>query len=275
MEFIRITTQLPPKLHRDYLDINDLATNNILELTLCQADIFLKPNEYLPVIPVCRQMTKSATMQRCHRLSRYTGLVLVSSLVVGCAGGLGNDASVTTLSSEPSLAACSLRGTGYAMTVTTPAHLTLPKEAAPVRVSCSKVGHKTFLTDVKPLFNEKILNNFLLLSTVGMLVDMIGGHESKYPEKIHLNLEPTIFSDADARDRWFGRYKAHITLKWDRIVSEVSDFCVAGSGEDGDCMANVRAAEVARTKALERVELRRKGARVKNSNTAQRPPAAQ
>lgn len=216
-------------------------------------------------------MTEHATSKDCYSYFRNISLVSVSVLLVGCAGGFSVDETATTLSSEPSSARCSLKGTGYSTNVTTPVRVTLPKEAAPVRVSCSSAGHKTFVTDVKPLFNEKILNNFLLLSSVGMLVDMMNGHVSKYPERIHLNLEPTTFSDADARDQWFGRYKAHITLKWDRIVSEVSDFCIAGSGEDGDCMANVRDAEAARAQALRQLEKRRKGARVKISNTAKRP----
>lgn len=202
---------------------------------------------------------------------RLTGLVLAIPLVVGCAGGFAKDVSVTKLSTEPASARCSLEGKEYSKMVITPARVILPKEAAPVRVSCSRAGHKPFQTALKPLFNERILNNFLLMSSFGMLIDLMNGHESKYPDRVHLNLEPIMFTDANARDQWFAKYRAHVTRKWNRIVSDVSDRCNEASGEQGNCSAGVKDVQLKRVRALEMVEQRRRGAQVRNNNMAAQP----
>lgn len=198
-------------------------------------------------------------------------MALVLLFLVGCAGGLSNDISVTKLSTDPPSARCSLQGKNYAETVTTPVRLILPKEAAPVSVTCSRAGHKTFRVKLKPLFNAEILTNFLLMSSVGMLIDMINGHDSKYPERVHLNLEPVLFNDARARDLWYDRYRSHVTRKWNRIVSEVSDRCNEASGEQGNCGADVNDVRQRRIRALNLVEQKRKAAKIKFGDIVDEP----
>ena len=202
---------------------------------------------------------------------RYAAVAAATLALSGCAGGFKQDFAPTQISTDPIGATCHLVGTGFAKTVKTPAKLVLPKKAGPISIRCRAAGHRAFVAKVKPVFNARILNNFLVGSSMGMLVDMMNGHDSKMPERVHMNMEPTSFAHAEARDAWFRRYKHHVTRQWDYAVRELSDNCNDAGGEDGACLLEVRAIEDKKIYALAVLEQQRRRAHVRTSATAGRP----
>jgi hypothetical protein len=202
---------------------------------------------------------------------RYAAVAAATLALSGCAGGFKRDFNQTKISTDPVGATCHLAGTGFAKTVKTPIEIILPKKAAPINIRCRAAGHRPFEVKVKAVFNEKILNNFLMVSSMGLLIDMMNGHDTKMPDRVHMNMEPTSFVSAKARDVWFLRYRNHITRKWDYAVRELSDRCNDSSGEEGACMLEIKAAEASKGRALAVLEQQRRRAHIRTRATARRP----
>ena len=137
----------------------------------------------------------------------FASLCAVATSLSACSGALGGGPSTTQIVTEPAGSLCTLTGKGYAIRLTAPQKTKLPKNAAPIKLSCAAVGHKTFVTFLKPTFNDKVLHNFLLGSSMGMAVDMMNGNHEKYPRRVVLHLEPTSFANIAARDFWYARYR--------------------------------------------------------------------
>ena len=195
---------------------------------------------------------------------------LLSLLVSACAGGFKTDESATVIVSEPTAAQCSLEGTDFSMTVQTPAKVVLPKRAAPITLTCGAPRHNAVATTLKPLFNAKIFGNLLLGSMAGMIVDMSNGHDTKYPERINVHLEPTAFATVEERDAWYGRYRTYIDWKWGQEEAEVIDLCNL-NGEGPDCLEKRRTVATGRAQEMETLETRRRQAHIDARNTAERP----
>jgi hypothetical protein len=117
-----------------------------------------------------------------------------------------------------------------------------------------------FVTFLKPTFNDKVLHNFLLGSSMGMAVDMMNGNHEKYPRRVVLHLEPTSFANIAARDFWYARYRQYIEFKWQRILDDIQSECSEGSGENGNCKDGVTKAQSAREQELQYLEQRRRRA---------------
>lgn len=189
-------------------------------------------------------------------------------LLAGCAGGFSSDLVETRISTENTQARCSLNGKGYALSIQTPARVVLPKEAAPITLACQAPGHRNFTTQLKPLFNVKLLGNLAAISSVGVVIDMLNGHDEKYPRRVHIYMEPTTFQSARDRDDWYYRYRVHITRKWDRIVGEADDVCNEATGEEGNCRSGLQALKADRNRELQLLEARRGNARILPQSTA-------
>ncbi len=190
-------------------------------------------------------------------------------LLAGCAGGFSSDLVETRISTENTKARCSLNGTGYTLSIQTPARVVLPKEAAPITLSCQAPGHRNFATQLRPLFNVKLLGNLAAISSVGVIIDMLNGHDEKYPKRVHIYMEPTTFPTARERDDWYHRYRVHITRKWDRIVGEADDVCHETTGEEGNCRSGLQALKADRNRELQLLEARRRNARIRPQSTAE------
>lgn len=202
---------------------------------------------------------------------RYAAVAVATLGLSACGGGFSKDLTQTKISTEPMGATCALAGKGFARTVKTPVKIILPKAASPIRISCKVSGHRTFVAKIKPEFNEKILNNFLVGSSMGMVIDMIHGHDTKYPDRVHMNMEPTSFASVKERDAWFLRYRKHVAAKWNSAVRELRDNCNVSSDEEGYCMFDVNKTEAKMSRALATLEHQRRRAHVRTSATARRP----
>lgn len=195
---------------------------------------------------------------------------LLSLLLSACAGGFRTGESQTSINSEPTAARCTLEGVNFSTTVQTPAQIVLPKEAAPIKLTCGAARHRAFVTTLAPRFNEKVFGNLLLGSVAGLIVDFSNGHDAKYPERVNVNLEPNAFATIDARDAWFGRYRTYIDWKWGQAEAEVIDVCKA-DGEDYDCLERRKVVEAGRAQEMDTLERRRRQAHIDARSTAETP----
>ena len=189
--------------------------------------------------------------------------------LAACAGGFSDDRSVTQISTDPAGARCTLQGAGFTQIVETPAKVVLPKEAAPVTVSCAGEGYRTFVTSLKPMFNAQVFGNLLTGSVIAMVVDFTNGHSLKYPAHVRINMEPAVFSTVEARDRWFSRYRAHVIEKWSGVAGSIANNCSGPDSDSSHCQEKMRAAEADRIRELALLEERRRQVRVEHSDTAE------
>ena len=180
-------------------------------------------------------------------------LTLGALLLSGCAGGLGTTRHTTLIETIPEQAVCELRGTGYAVRINTPARLEIPKAASPVTMVCQAAGFHPLQVSLKPQFNPRILGNFMLVSTLGIMSDMIGGHDEIYPKRQQLNLQPVAFPTLAARDLWFNGYRRATLIRWSMTLDALSQLC--DGHEDTVCQAIV--AEQAQQRDVEIASLER------------------
>lgn len=171
------------------------------------------------------------------------GFVLMLGLLMlgGCAGGLGTTRHTTLIETIPKQAICELQGTDYAVRINTPARLEIPKTASPVTMICQAPGFRPLRTILKPQFNPKILGNFMLVSTLGIMSDMIGGHDTIYPKRRQLNLEPVTFATRAARDLWFNGFRRATLIRWGMILDALRQAC---DGHDDTACQSVVAEQV-------------------------------
>jgi hypothetical protein len=203
------------------------------------------------------------------KLGRRWGALPAGLLVAACAGGFSPDRSVTQITTDPPAARCTLQGAGFNQIIQTPVHVVLPKEAAPVTMSCAGAGYRTFVTTLKPVFNGQVFGNLLTGSVLGVVIDFANGHDLKYPRQVHVNMEPTVFPTAEARDRWFERFRTHLIEKWSDVAVDIRNNCSGADAESTHCRAKTRAAEADRARELALLEQRRRQARVGHIDTAE------
>ena len=204
-----------------------------------------------------------------RRLKSLLAVCAAGLFLSGCGGALGGGPSTTQIVTEPAGALCTLTGKEYMVQLLAPLKTKLPKNAAPIKLSCAAPGHRTFVTILKPTFNDKVLHNFLLGSSMGMAVDMMNGNHEKYPRRVVLHLEPTSFATVAARDFWYARYRQFIEFKWQRVLDDIQSECSEGSGETGNCKDAVTKAQRARDQELHRLEQRRRRAALNPTYSSQ------
>lgn len=206
---------------------------------------------------------------------RYGILASAALLLAGCAGGFSDDHTITRITTDPPRARCTLHGKGFSQIVQTPVRVVLPKESAPITVSCSGTGYRDFVTTLKPQFNGQVLGNLLTGSVMGLVVDLTHGHDLKFPSHIQINMEPTIFRSVEARDRWFNRYREQIVKKWTSVVDNIGDACHGSDADSAYCQAKMRTAKKNQARELGLLEHRRRNARIGHVDTAEQvQPAA-
>jgi hypothetical protein len=200
------------------------------------------------------------------RTVRRLGFVLMlgAALLSGCAGGLGTTKHTTLIETVPTQAVCELQGTGYVMRLNTPARIDIPKAASPVTMICRARGFRPLKTTLKPQFNPKILGNFMLVSTLGIVSDMVGGHDEIYPKRRLLNLEPLAFANRTARDKWFNGFRRATLIRWGMILDAMRMSC---DGHD-DTVCQSVVAEQAQKRDVEIASLER---RRQSAELAERP----
>lgn len=118
-------------------------------------------------------------------------------VLAGCASVVGSSDSDVAIRTNPPGATCELRGRdGYAATVTTPATLAVPHDAAPVTVRCAAPGHRATSYTLDSSTDGWVWGNsaFIVASggvaLLGLMVDEGLGAGRSYSPDVHYDLPP-------------------------------------------------------------------------------------
>ena len=66
-----------------------------------------------------------------------------------------------------------------------------------------------------PGFNQRVLKNILVGSSMRLVVHIVRHRGMIYPKRVFLFMEPTSFNTVVSRDRWFRSYHKHWTTNGD------------------------------------------------------------
>ena len=147
--------------------------------------------------------------------------------------------SWTNLQPERSLSKSSLKSDGdFERVLITPDSLSLPADAAPIFLTCEAEGHRRVNAALDTSMDGWILANaafvpFPFVGIVGAAIDTFRGAGERYPEEIHLILEPESFESEAARDDWFERRRSEVDEKWKTAIDALTDDC--GDDWDDEC----------------------------------------
>lgn len=183
------------------------------------------------------------------------GITLMS--LGACAAVVSGNDTTTTIDSNPSPAACVLTGDEYKTTVDTPKAIEIPTSAAPLTVSCWKVGHFETEVIISTEANPWILGNALIGGGIGLIIDLASGSGVVLPSQVSVELDPSVFPTAAARDVYYTKRLAAEEEKWEKVMTRYSNNeCSPTAASNGDCSPEPDT-EMMATKdaALRRVQL--------------------
>ncbi len=122
--------------------------------------------------------------------------VCIASLAMtggGCATITQGTTQPINIDSEPNGADCTLTREGQALnTVTTPAPVTVKRNAATIHVVCKKAGYEDGRVIMNSRFESASAGNFLLGGIVGVMVDASTGANSRYDSYVLVRLNPLV-----------------------------------------------------------------------------------
>ena len=184
----------------------------------------------------------------------------------GCASVLDGDKS-TRLATSPPGAECVLEGNGYFEVVRTPAAVAPPLSASPVAITCRARGFHAVSGDLRALFDERLLANFVFGSSLFAMIDLMNGRDRAYPERLAIHMQPAVFRTASARDAWFGRFRDHVADRWDRAIGARTLDCPEALG-DYTCRESLAELGQSRRRELAALEAQRRAAHVSGDSVA-------
>jgi hypothetical protein len=189
--------------------------------------------------------------------------------LAGCSS-LGGNGQTTEIVTDPVGAECVVAGAGFRQVVRTPDTVAPPLEASPLSVTCTAPGYRDAQGPLRARFDDRIVSNFVLGSSLGVAIDMMNGRDRAYPTTFRIHMEPVSFRTAAARDAWYGRFRYHVAEKWDRAISMSELGCSDGDGETG-CKGEVDSLRRGRARELSALESRRAGAVIIGEKVAEEP----
>jgi len=72
----------------------------------------------------------------------------------------------------------------------------------PVNLRCETDGYKPFSTTVDTELNDMVLGNILLGGLIGLAIDAGQGNTKRYPDEVHIFMEPAAFATEAERESW-------------------------------------------------------------------------
>lgn len=162
------------------------------------------------------------------------GTVLIN--LGACASVISGNDTTTTVNSDPTEAKCIVNGEEYTTSVTTPMALEIPTSAAPLTVSCEKLGFFRTEVEISTDANPWILGNALIGGGIGLIIDLASGSGVKLPSQIVVKLDPAVFPTAEARSAYFTERLAAEEKHWTRLFTKYSNNeCGPSAASSGDC----------------------------------------
>lgn len=199
---------------------------------------------------------------------RLASLVFAATFLMGCASAIDAWGPSTRIQTEPSVARCTLEGTGLQRVVVTPVRVVMPKDASPVTITCAAQGYRSEAHRLITTIDNSVAANLLMGSSIGMAIDIMSGAAEQYPSRILIHLEPQNFPDIAARDQWFGRFRQALAGKWNGIVENLRISCEEDLDDPMDCREELAQARIDRGVAFEALDRRRARAEIRTESQA-------
>jgi len=200
---------------------------------------------------------------------RFVPLLIGALSVAACAEAIDSWGPSTRIEANPRVARCTLEGKGLQREVVTPVRVVLPKEASPVTVTCAAEGYRTSVHRMTTRIDNSIASNLLFGSSIGMIVDIMSGAAEQYPSRITVNLEPRYFASAEARDEWYGKFRASLDFKWSGIIDDLWATCNQDLEAQLGCTEELARREAERDHEFKVLEDRRAAAEIRTGVQAQ------
>ena len=171
---------------------------------------------------------------------RLVTVLLSLAAAAGCATITSGTTQDIRVDSEPSGAECALSREGAPIgTVTTPAPLTIKRQAATIHVVCRKEGYEPGRAVMNSRYETASAGNFILGGIIGVMIDNSSGANTRYEPYVLVRLEPEVVGG--------------------RVVREAPMPVAAAPPPtrfDGDYGGGIDLARIAGQNQLRRVELR-------------------
>jgi hypothetical protein len=178
-------------------------------------------------------------------------LILASDAMClsACASVVSDNDTKTQIGSDPQPAKCTLNGTDFTRTITTPSSVVLPSDAAPITVTCTANAHFSTSYNLDTAMDGWILGNILIGGCIGFVIDAVRGASQKYPENITIKLEPSSFKTATARDQFYEERIRTAEAQFTKLIEQLEIDC-ANDGGDTGCPDRLQRAKEKRVKEL-------------------------
>lgn len=199
---------------------------------------------------------------------RLASLVFAATSLTACASVIDAWGPSTRIQTDPSVARCTLEGTGLQRVVVTPVRVVMPKDASPISITCSAQGYRSSVHRLITTIDNSIAANLLFGSSIGMAVDIMSGAAEQYPSRILIHLEPRTFPNVAARDSWFGRFRHAVEGRWNGIVDNLRISCEEDLDGPVGCREELAQARADRGVALETLDRRRTRAEIRTESQA-------
>ncbi len=187
-------------------------------------------------------------------------------LLSGCASIISDNETTTYISTDPEHAECRIEGEEFKRSVITPASMLLHAKHAPLTVQCSASGHHDETASLETKNDGWTLGNAVLGGIIGAAIDRATMAGQKYPESLHLDLQPTSFPTAQARDQWFLKQRQKAEAIWMARIDEAKAQCQEDDADD--CLPEVTGLTRKRNVALSELELKGQAALVRSTEFA-------
>lgn len=181
----------------------------------------------------------------------FLGSVALS--LSACASVVSDNDTTTQIGSDPQPAKCTLNGTDFTRTITTPGTIVLPSDAAPITVTCTADAHFATSYNLDTAMDGWILGNILIGGGIGFVIDAVRGAGQKYPSDITITLDPSTFKTEAARDQFYQERIRTTEVQYTKLIEQLEIDC-ANDGTDADCPNRLKRARENRVKEIRRLE---------------------
>jgi hypothetical protein len=84
----------------------------------------------------------------------------------------------------------------------TPGTTYITRGDGPLTITCRKTGYKTTSTQIEEGMAGATMGNVILGGGIGIIFDAASGAAQRYPDQVDIWLEPAVWEDEAARQRW-------------------------------------------------------------------------
>jgi len=177
----------------------------------------------------------------------------------GCATVTKSSTQSISIKTRPPGAKCALEREGVVIATInpTPGTAFVEKDNEPISVVCSKQDFLVSSGTLASEFDNMTLGNIIFGGLIGVVVDGASGAMHGYSAMVTISLIPSEFPSIEERDDFFDNLRAEFLQE-----SAMASYRISQKCQDSNCGRKIEAAEVAKQKKLEEIEVLRQDAKI-------------